>query len=94
MLERTRDDRCGAAKSFFGELLGGGIRALSEQERGVPPSWLPYFTVDNAENAARGAERLGGRTLMPTTHIRIGRFAVIADPQRAMFALFEGETDP
>jgi uncharacterized protein len=72
----------------------GGIRALGEQERGVPPNWLPYFTVDNAENAARHAERLGGRTLMPTTRVHIGRFTVIADPQRAMFAVFEGKTDP
>jgi len=32
--------------------------------------------------------------LLPTTRIGIGRFAVIADPQGAAFAVFEGETDP
>jgi predicted enzyme related to lactoylglutathione lyase len=72
----------------------GGIRELSERERANPPNWLPYFTVDNAENAARHAERMGGRKLMPTTQVHIGRFTVIADPQRAAFAVFEGETDP
>jgi hypothetical protein len=31
---------------------------------------------------------------VPTTEVHIGRFAVIADPQGAAFAVFEGETDP
>lgn len=87
-------DEGGYATIMNAGRINGGIRALGEQERGVPPHWLPYFTVDDADNAARHAERLGGRTLMPTTQIHIGRFAVIADLQRAMFAVFEGETDP
>jgi predicted enzyme related to lactoylglutathione lyase len=74
--------------------INGAIRQLSDQERSIPPNWLPYFTVDNAENAARHAEQIGGRTLMPTTQIHNGRFTAIADPQRATFAVFEGATDP
>jgi hypothetical protein len=31
---------------------------------------------------------------MSTTRVHIGRYAVIADPQQARFAVFEGETDP
>jgi predicted enzyme related to lactoylglutathione lyase len=31
---------------------------------------------------------------MPTTKTHVGRFAVLADPQGAAFAVFEGETDP
>ena len=72
----------------------GGMREQTEQERGTPPSWLPYFTVESAAKTARQAEQQGGRTLVPTTEIHIGRFAVIADPQGASFAVFEGETDP
>jgi predicted enzyme related to lactoylglutathione lyase len=72
----------------------GGIRAQTGQERGAPPSWLPYFTAGNAEDAARQAEQAGGRRFGPATEIRTGRFAVIADPQGATFALFDGETDP
>jgi predicted enzyme related to lactoylglutathione lyase len=37
---------------------------------------------------------LGGRTILPATEIHIGRFAVLADPQGAAFAVLEGETDP
>jgi predicted enzyme related to lactoylglutathione lyase len=74
--------------------LNGGIREQTEAERGIPPNWLPYFTVESVADAARSAEQLGGRTLMPSTDLSIGRFAVIADPQGAAFALFEGQTDP
>jgi predicted enzyme related to lactoylglutathione lyase len=73
--------------------LNGGIRKQTEDERGIPPSWLPYFTVENADDAMREAERLGGRWLVPTTEVETGRFAVIADRQGAAFAVFEGETD-
>jgi uncharacterized protein len=74
--------------------LNGGIREQTEQERGMAPNWLPYFTVEDADDAARKAEQVGGRRLLPTTNIHSGRFAVIADPQDAAFAVFEGETDP
>ena len=33
----------------------GSIRAQTGQEPGMPPAWLPYFTVGNAEDAARHA---------------------------------------
>jgi uncharacterized protein len=72
----------------------GGMREQTRQERGIPPNWLPYFTVENADDAARQAKQVGGRRLLPATEIRSGRFAVIADPQGATFAVFEGETDP
>jgi uncharacterized protein len=74
--------------------LNGGIRGQTDQERGTPPNWLPYFTVESAGDTAREAEHLGGRTLVPTTEIDLGRFAVLADPQGAAFAAFEGKTDP
>jgi hypothetical protein len=31
---------------------------------------------------------------VPANAIHLGRFGVIADPQGAAFAVFEGETDP
>jgi predicted enzyme related to lactoylglutathione lyase len=74
--------------------LNGGMRAHARDERRVTPSWLPYFTVESADVAAHRAEQLGGRRLAPTTEGRSGRWEVIADPQGAAFAVFEGETDP
>jgi predicted enzyme related to lactoylglutathione lyase len=72
----------------------GGMREQTEPERGIPASWLPYFTVESAADAARRAEQAGGRGLVPTIEVSIGRFVVLADPQGAAFAVFEGETDP
>ena len=72
----------------------GGIRGQTDQERGNPPSWVPYFTVAAIEEAAGRAEAAGGRTLVPGTEVAIGRIAAVADPQSAVFCLFEGETDP
>jgi uncharacterized protein len=57
----------------------GGMREQTERERGTPPSWLPYFSVESGDEAARQAEQLDGHTLLPKTEIHIGRFAVIAD---------------
>jgi uncharacterized protein len=72
----------------------GGMRGQTEPERGTPPNWLPYFAVEDADEVAHRAEQLGGSRLVPTTEIHIGRVSVIADPQRAALAVFEGETDP
>jgi uncharacterized protein len=74
--------------------LNGGMRKQTERERSNPPNWFPCFTVENVDDVARQAERVGGRRLLPTTEMRGGRFARIADPQGAAFAVFEGETDP
>jgi predicted enzyme related to lactoylglutathione lyase len=74
--------------------LNGGMREQTGQERRVPPAWLPYFTVESADEASRQAAQLGGHGLLPTTEGHRGRHAMIADPQGAAFAVFEGETDP
>ena len=72
----------------------GSIRAQTGQERGTAPAWLPFFTVESTADAARHAEQTAGHRLGPATEIRNGRFAVIADPQGATFAVFDGQTDP
>jgi uncharacterized protein len=74
--------------------LNGGMREQTGHERHAPPAWLPYFSVESADQASRRGARLGGRALLPTTESRRGHCAVIADPQGAAFAVFEGETDP
>jgi predicted enzyme related to lactoylglutathione lyase len=69
----------------------GGIMAQSEEERaaGVPPNWLGYVDVANVDESAKRVQQLGGKVLVPGTDIPdIGRFAVIADPQGAVLALY------
>jgi len=67
----------------------GAMRAQTGEERVVPPSWLPFFAVEDADDAVHKAEQLGGHSLVPTTAGALGRFAVLADPQRASFAVSE-----
>ena len=88
---RTRDTGYVAIRN--GGSLNGGMRRRLDHERGSPPNWVPYFTVTSARDSARHAEELGGRILLPAMHTRCGRVAVIADPQGAAFAVFQGETD-
>jgi predicted enzyme related to lactoylglutathione lyase len=74
--------------------LNAGMREHASHEPRMTPAWLPYFTVESVDAAARRVAQLGGRRLAPTTEGRLGRWAVIADPQGAAFAVFEGQTDP
>ena len=74
--------------------LNGGMRGQTERERGTPPEWLPYFTVESVDDAAGQAERAGGRLLQQTTTAGPSRLVLIEDPQGAAFVAFEGRTDP
>jgi predicted enzyme related to lactoylglutathione lyase len=71
----------------------GGIRELGPSESGVPPAWVPYFTVTSIDDTLSRAGELGGSTLVGATEIPAGRFAAIRDPQGAVFSIFEGPVD-
>jgi uncharacterized protein len=67
----------------------GGIRPMGKEE-GIPPHWLIYFLVPDADAAVKKAQSLGAKVLMPAMNIeKVGRFAVLADPQGAAFAVFK-----
>jgi predicted enzyme related to lactoylglutathione lyase len=74
--------------------LNGRMRERTGREPGGPAQWLPYFTVENVDDVVRQAEGAGGRRLKPTTETELAWLALIEDPQGALFAAFEGETDP
>ena len=77
-----------------GDRSNGGIRAQSEMEADVPPNWLVYFTVEDIDAAVAKAGEQGGKVLAPVMALPMGsRIAVLADPQGAAFAFFEGEVD-
>ena len=72
-----------------GEDFIGGILP-AEKDSKIPPHWLPYFQVANCDLSAAKAKELGaGFLLPPTTMENVGRMAVIADPQQAVFAVFQ-----
>jgi predicted enzyme related to lactoylglutathione lyase len=73
-----------------GEDFIGGIPRASHRDPKTPPHWLAYFATSNCDASAAKARELGAKFLMPpATFEKVGRIAVIADPQGAAFAIFE-----
>jgi len=67
----------------------GGLRTLPDAERGGRPYWLPYIGTPDVDATLQAAQGLGARVLMGATEIpSAGRFAVLADPQGATFAIY------
>jgi predicted enzyme related to lactoylglutathione lyase len=57
----------------------------------VPDSWTVYFGSGDVDGDVKRAADLGASVLVEPTDIPgTGRFAVLADPQGATFALFKG----
>jgi predicted enzyme related to lactoylglutathione lyase len=55
----------------------------------MPSFWLPYFMVTDVDATTARATTLGGKAHFGPQDIPgTGRFAVIADPQGAAFAVF------
>jgi uncharacterized protein len=71
------------------DLLIGGMRTMSEGQAGAPPSWKPYFVVEDADRAAARVQELGGQVLVPPTDVPAGRFLVVADPLGSALGLAE-----
>ena len=64
-----------------------GLMALPEPNS--PLTWLAYIGTPNVDETARQAEGLGGKVVKKPEDIpTIGRFAIIQDPQGALFVVF------
>lgn len=62
---------------------------------GGHPCWVGYVGTDDVDAAAERLRAAGGQVQRPPEDIpEIGRFAVVADPQGAMFMLFSPKGDP
>jgi hypothetical protein len=73
----------------------GGMMELTPQQGPVPPHWLIYFTVADCDGQAKSCQALGGKVVVPPMDIpNVGRFAVLADPAGATFAVIKLAFDP
>lgn len=74
-----------------GEYFGGVMDLMAPE--GTPPHWAAYITTDDVDASAKQLTALGGQVFHgPEDMPDIGRFAVVADPQGAMFNLFKPAT--
>jgi len=64
------------------------------REAGAPPSWSGYVLADDVDGfAARVAQAGGAVHYGPEDIPGVGRFAVVGDPQGAVFQLFKGNQE-
>lgn len=79
------------------ELAGQPAAGLMKKPAGipaeVPPYWGVYFSVANVDDTVAAAERLGGTVVAPAMDMPVGRFAVLADPQGAIFSIMSLNID-
>lgn len=73
-----------------GEHFIGGVTPRGTLPHGVPSHWLLYFEVADCDGAVAHTTASGGRVLMPTTTMEgVRKYAVLADPQGATFAVVQ-----
>jgi predicted enzyme related to lactoylglutathione lyase len=74
--------------------MNGGIATIPKAVgETIPPHWLPYFAVDSIEAALTTVRDEGGTVMADPIEVPAGKFAVLADPQGAVFAVIRGELD-
>jgi predicted enzyme related to lactoylglutathione lyase len=73
-----------------GDVPIGGIPAATQRDPHAPPHWLIYIQVDDCDLSTAKAKELGANVFMgPMTLENVGRMTVLADPQGAVFSLFQ-----
>jgi predicted enzyme related to lactoylglutathione lyase len=66
----------------------GGVQGMENLPEGTQPHWLVNFAVDFTDSTVDALVRGGGSVLVPAFDMeKVGRMAVVADPQGAAFAV-------
>lgn len=88
----------GANYTIFsaGPAMVAGLMLIPDElkAQGIPPNWTGYIGVDNVDAYTNRAQAAGGQVQRPPEDIPgVGRFSVVADPQGAVFCLFQPSSD-
>lgn len=81
-------------KYFIGRIRGGDVAAVGSHPPGAPPmaTWNTYIWVASADDTAAKVREAGGRVIgEPFDVMDAGRMAVFADPEGAVFAVWEAK---
>ena len=72
-----------------GENYIGGVPPANQHSADAPPHWLIYFAVADVDATFKKARDMNARILLPPMDFEgVGRMAMLADAQGAVFALF------
>jgi len=66
-----------------------------QRSSGIPPNWLLYVSVENADESIERARQLGAKVCMEGFDVfDLGRMGVIQDPTGATIAVWQAKTHP
>lgn len=72
-----------------GRPVGGMMQTPAMVPADVPNYWAVYFAVNDYADIVKRAPELGASVMMPGMTIPFGTFAVLADPNGAVFAVIQ-----
>ena len=73
-----------------GDELAGGLFKMEDYGAEMPPNWMTYFSVADCDATAAQVKSLGGKIFLEPKDIpTVGRIALFADPQGAMFSVLQ-----
>jgi predicted enzyme related to lactoylglutathione lyase len=89
-LEKAEKDPSGYLHIKNGEHYIGGIPPAAHRNPKEHAYWLLYIQVADVEASVAKAKQLGGKILMPPKFMEgVGAWAILADPQGAVFSVFK-----
>jgi hypothetical protein len=82
---------------FMARIRGKNVAAIGSSPPGAPPMavWNTYIAVADADETAAKAREAGGAVMMePFDVMDAGRMAVLADPEGAVFCVWQARRNP
>ena len=77
---------------YQGKNAGAGY-TLGPEMAAMPPHWVLYISVDDADSSAAKCAELGGQVVKPPFDVgESGRMAVVHDPTGAVFCIWQPKT--
>lgn len=76
-----------------GRTVAGVFNPPQGLPAGVPPYWMGYFAVDDADGAVERVTEGGGSVIAPPMDSPYGRIAVVSDPQGAVLSVMAMATE-
>ena len=74
----------------LGDQTAGALYKMGQEMKGVPPHWLSYVSVDDADATAKKAVAAGGKLIKePFDVMTFGRMAVVTYPAGATLAIWQ-----
>jgi predicted enzyme related to lactoylglutathione lyase len=72
---------------------GQGVAGLMQnQNENIPAMWTPYVGVEDTDATCAKAQELGATVIVEPMDVpTVGRFAILQDPQGAVFGIIRGE---